>query len=122
MGDIRWPFKRPYNISLHRVYDRVRIIEGDERLELCVDADPMRMVAGLNDAQRRLRALTDESSDEQLRECALYFASVIFGQKQADALIDFYHGDPGCVIRICGQYFSGHLAEKIARAQKKSKT
>ena len=36
-----------YKISLNRIHDRVRITEGDEHLDLRVDADPMRMVAGL---------------------------------------------------------------------------
>ena len=115
----RWLFRRPYDISLHRVRDRVRIVEGEERLELQVDADPMRMVAGLNEAQRRLKALAADSTEEAQKDAALYFAGVIFGAEQANALMDFYNGDPGCVINICGKYFSAHLAAKIEKAQKK---
>ena len=63
-GIFRWLFKRPYDISLNRVHDRVRIVEGDERLELRVEGDAMRMVAGLNEAQKRLRGLTDASTGE----------------------------------------------------------
>ena len=43
-----------FKITLNRIHDKVRITEGDEHLELRVDGDPMRMVAGLNEAQRRL--------------------------------------------------------------------
>ena len=103
-----------------RVRDRVRVVAGDEALELRVDADAMRMVAGLNEAQRKMRALTDDSTENEQREVAMFFAGVIFGGEQARALSDFYSGDPGNIIRICGRYFSEHLAGKIEQAQKRS--
>ena len=110
-----------FTMSLNRVHDRVRIVEGDERLELRVDADAMRMVAGLNEAQRHLRALTEDNTGEQQKEAALYFAGVIFGGEQAKALMDFYHDDAACVINICGRYFSDRLAKLIEKAQRRLK-
>ena len=110
-----------YKISLNRIHDRVRITEGDERLDLRVDADPMRVVAGLNEAQRRLKTITDESSEESRNEISLYFASVIFGAEQASQLMEFYHDDAACVINVCGRYFSDRLSKLIERAQKKIK-
>lgn len=110
-----------FTMSLNRVHDRVRIVEGGERLELRVDADPMRMVAGLNEAQKRMRALTDDSTPEQQNEAAQYFAAVIFGEEQARALMDFYHNDAACAINICGKYFSDRLAGLISKAQKRAK-
>lgn len=110
---------RVFKMSLGRVYDNVRISEGGESLSLAVDADPMRMVAGLNQAQKRLQAITGESTEAQVREAALSFAGVIFGPEQAERLLEFYHGDPGCVINICGRYFSERLRGKIAKAQKR---
>ena len=118
-GIFRWLFKRPYDISLNRVHDRVRIVEGDERLELRVEGDAMRMVAGLNEAQKRLRGLTDASTGEEQRDAALYFAGVMFGDEQAKALLDFYHNNAGCVVNVCGQYFSNRLRGLIEKAQKK---
>lgn len=53
-----------YKISLNRIHDKVRITEGDEHLDLRVDSDPMRVVAGLNEAQRRLKTITDTMPDE----------------------------------------------------------
>jgi len=108
-----------FTITLNRIHDRVRIVEGDERLELRVDADPMRMVAGLNEAQRRLREISDESAPEIQHDASLYFAGVIFGQEQAQKLMEFYHDDAACVINVCGRYFSGRLAKMIEKAQKK---
>ena len=110
-----------YKISLNRVHDRVRITEGDERLDLRVDADPMRVVAGLNEAQRRLKAITDESTLEERNDSAVYFAGVIFGVEQAAKIMDFYHGDAACVINVCGRYFSERLAKLIEKAQRKAK-
>ena len=110
-----------YKISLNRIHDRVRITEGDERLELRVDADPMRVVAGLNEAQRRLKTITDESTEESKKEIAQYFAGVIFGGEQAAQIMDFYHDDAACVISVCGRYFSERLARLIERAQKRIK-
>lgn len=110
-----------FTLSLNRIHDKLRIVEGSERLELRVDADPMRMVAGLNEAQRRLKALDGQSTPEQHREAAMYFAGVIFGHDQAEALVDFYHGDAVCVISVCGRYFSERLSKLIDKAQRRMK-
>jgi hypothetical protein len=96
-------------------------VEGDERLELRVEGDAMRMVAGLNEAQKRLRGLSDTSDAEEQWSAAQYFASVIFGEEQAKALMEFYHDDAACVINVCGRYFSGRLAKLIEKAQRKVK-
>lgn len=110
-----------FTMSLNRVHDRVRIVEGDERLELRVDGDPNRIVAGLNEAQKRLKALNDESTEEEQKAAALYFVGVMFGEEQAKVLMEFYHDDPGCVIKIGGQYFSARLAKLIEKAQKRAR-
>ena len=110
-----------FTMSLNRVHDRVRIVEGDERLELRVDTDPMRMVAGLNEAQRRLRGLTEASSEDEQMDAAQYFAAVMFGEEQAKMLMEFYHNDPVCVINVCGRYFSTRLAKLIKKAQQRAK-
>ena len=110
-----------YKLSLNRVHDRVRITEGGERIDLRVDADPMRMVAGLNEAQRRLKTITDESTTEEKNEIAVYFAGVIFGTEQAPQLMEFYRNDAACVINVCGRYFSARLAKLIEKAQRRTK-
>ena len=110
-----------YKLSLNRIHDRLRITEGDEHLDLRVDADPMRMVAGLNEAQKRLQTIKEGTPEDDTRAIALYFASVMFGDKQAQELLDFYHDDAGCVINVCGMYFKDRLAKLIEKAQKKIK-
>ena len=108
-------------ITLNRVHDSITIKEGQERLKLVVNGDAMRMVAGLNKAQKRMLALKDDTPEDEVKETAKYFASVIFGDEQAGKMMEFYADDPGCVINVCGQYFRERLAERIAKAQKKMK-
>ena len=110
-----------FKISLNRVHDKVEIKEGDEKIMLRVDSDPMRMVAGLSQAQKMLQELNKDSSDEETDKAALYFATVIFGKEQAETLVAFYHNDAACVINVCGQYFSKRLGKLITNAQKKMK-
>jgi stress response protein SCP2 len=110
-----------FKISLNRVHDKVEIKEGDEKIMLHVDSDPMRMVAGLSQAQKMLQELNKDSSDEETDKAAQYFATVIFGKEQAETLVAFYHNDAACVINVCGQYFSKRLGKLITNAQKKMK-
>lgn len=112
-------FFRKNEITLNRVHDTVCIREGDERLTLKVDADPNRIIAGLSYAGKLLQALTAESTEEQRHDAIMYYARSIFGPDQAEKLLDFYHGDAGCVVNVCGKYFSERLAKKITKAQKK---
>lgn len=110
-----------YSLSLNRVHDTVRIREGRESLRLVVDGDPMRMVAGLNQAQKMLVLINDETSDEDKRTTAEYFATVIFGKEQAAQLLTFYRDDALCVVNVCGTYFRDRLNKLITKAQKRSK-
>ena len=113
---------RKFKISLNRVHDTVSIKEGNEKLVLKVDADPLRMVAGLSQAQKLMQSLKTDSTEEETENAAKYFAQVIFGDKQAGELMEFYRNDAGCVINVCGQYFAQRLSKLISKAQKKIKT
>ena len=115
-------FKKDYEITLNRVHDTVVIREGNETLKLTVNGDAMRIVAGLNKAQQKMKDLSDDATDEQAKEAAEYFAAVIFGKEQAAQLVKFYAEDPACIVSVCGQYFKDRLAGKIAQVQKKMKT
>lgn len=114
-------FGKGYEITLNRVHDTITIREGNETLKLTVDGDAMRLVAGLNKAQQKMIALNDESKEEDIIDCAKFFAGVIFGNEQAAQLLKFYADDPSCVISVCGKYFKERLAGKIAAVQKKMK-
>jgi hypothetical protein len=114
-------FRRGYEMTLNRVHDTVTVREGDEKITLTVNGDSMRMVAGLTKAQAKMKELTDDTPDEVVKECAEYFAAVIFGTEQAAQLMAFYADDPGCVITVCGQYFKDRLARKISDMQKRMK-
>lgn len=110
-----------FKISLNRIHDTVRITEGNDTLTLTVNADPNRLVAGLKQAQVALSAITDDTTPEEIRKAAEYFADVIFGEEQRKQLFEFYRDDAGCVINICGKYFAEGLKKKIIRAQKSKK-
>ena len=109
-----------YKLSLNRVHDSIQITEGDDKLSLHVDGDPMRMVAGLAQAQKMLQAINNDSPEEETIKAARYFATVIFGEAQAQQLVEFYHNDAGCVISVCGKYFEERLGKKITKAQKRA--
>ena len=108
-------------MTLNRVYDHIIAQEGGERLMLHVNGDARRMIAGINQAQAKMKALGDDRTDDEYREAALFFAGVIFGEKQAEELLKFYCGDAGCVIIFCAQYFTRRLAKKIDKAQKRTR-
>ena len=118
-------FRNPFRsneISLNRIHHTVTVNENGEKLKLVVNADPMRLVAGLNKAQKKLTDPVNgetEPTEEQIKEAAEYFASVLFGREQTEKLMDFYAGDAACVINVCGQIFQKQLADKISKAQKK---
>ena len=110
-----------FKMSLNRVHDRVRITEGSDTLTLTVNGDPNRMVAGLMLAQKKLTAIKDDSSPEEVRETAEYFSGVIFGKEQTEKLFEFYRNDAGCVMNICGKYFAERLKDRIVKVQKNLK-
>lgn len=111
---------RRNEISLHRVHHTVYVNENGEKLKLVVNADPMRLVAGLNKAQKKMaEAVSKETpTDEEMTEAAEYFAAVMFGKEQTAKLMEFYAGDASCVINVCGQVFKNQLTDKITKAQK----
>ena len=109
-----------YEVTLNRVHDRVVIREGDEALHLTVESDPMRMVAALTNAQARLSAWNDETTPERRLEDVRIFAEAIFGEKQTDELLEFYHGDGACVMNVCSTYFGDRLGAMVTKAQKKA--
>lgn len=110
-----------YEMTLNRVHDTVTFREGDDKITLTVNGDAMRIVAGLNRAQERMNAITEETPDAEVMATAEYFAAVIFGKEQAGKLMEFYANDPGCIIVVCGQYFKDRLAKRISTVQKRAK-
>lgn len=108
-------------MTLNRVHDVLTVKEGNEKLSLTVDGDSMRIVAGLNAAQKKMQELKEDATEQEIREAAEMFSNVIFGKEQTEKLFAFYNDDPGCIISICGQYFKNRLADKIAKVQRRLK-
>ena len=86
-------------------------------ITLTVKGEASSFVSGLKIAQVKISELNDESSECEQFNAARYFAKVIFGEEQANQLVDFYN-DPLTVITACGMYFQDRLSKKITKAQK----
>ena len=121
MNIFRKLFRRN-EVSLHRIHHTVIINENGEKLKLVVNADPMRLVAGLTLAQKKLTDTVNKETEptaEEMRDAAESLSAVLFGKEQTEKLFEFYAGDSACVINICGQIFKDQLTDKITKAQKK---
>lgn len=105
-------------ITPFSVEDKVTFRNVDKTLTLYVRSSASALVVGLKEAQDKLKDLTDESDECQRINAARFFAKSIFGEEQADKLIDFYN-DPFAVVAVIGIYFERQLKKKITKAQKK---
>lgn len=109
-------FNKPYQMTMHHVHDRVRFSEGYDSLSLLVDEEPDRMVAGLIEAQKLMKAI---QTQEDAEKAARFFAGVLFGDAQAEKLLEFYHQNAACVLEVCCRYFADRLQKLITKAQKR---
>lgn len=114
-------FRRTNEVTLNRIHHTVTVNENGEKLKLVVNADPMRLVAGLNKAQQKLKDTmkNPEPTEAEIRDAAEFFSAVLFGKDQTEKLMEFYANDGACVINVCGQIFKDQLTRKITAAQKK---
>ena len=109
-------FKR--EINPFSVSDKVTFRNVDKTLTLYVRSDAASLVVNLKRAQDRLKELTDESSPEERISAAKYFAQSVFGEKQAEQLVEFYE-EPLAILSAVGMYFDKQLRQKITKAQKR---
>lgn len=117
-----WLFRR--NIyTLNRVRDNIIIREGSEELPLYVDCDAATIIPNLISARQKVENITQETPKEEQEIAARALSCAMFGKEQTNKLVEFYHGDFGCVVTICGMYFSNKngLGNKITKAQKRFK-
>lgn len=105
-------------INPYSVADKVTFRNVDKTLELYVRSNATTLVVNLKQAQEKLKGLSDESEECEKVNSARFFAKAIFGEEQADKLVDFYN-DPLAVISAVGMYFDQQLKKKIVKAQKK---
>lgn len=103
----------PYTVSDKAVFRNV-----DKTLTLYVRSDATSLIVNLKQAQEKLKELTDESDECQRINAARFFAKAVFGEEQADKLVDFY-GEPLAVVAVVGMYFDRQLKKKITKAQKR---
>ena len=103
----------PYSVS-----DKVTFRNVDKTITLYVRSNATTLVVNLKHAQDKLKELNDESDECQRMNASRYFAQAVFGEEQANKLVDFY-GDPLSIVAVVGMYFDKRLKYKITKAQKK---
>lgn len=103
----------PFSVS-----DKVTFRNVDKTITLFVRTGVSPLVIGLKQSQEKLKELNDDSDECQKVNAARFFAKTIFGDEQADKLLDFY-GEPLAVIAAVGMYFDQRLKKIITKAQKK---
>lgn len=119
---MKWLFKKEF--SLNRVRDMITIREGNETLPLYVDSDANMLIKRLRTAQKAIDEAATSDSEEERQKAAIGLSEAMFGDEQTHKLLEFYHGDYGCVITICGMYFGDAkkgLGKKITKAQKRNR-
>ena len=103
----------PFSVS-----DKVTFRNVDKTITLFVRTGVSSLVIGLKQSQEKLKELNDDSDECQKVNAARFFAKTIFGEEQADKLLDFY-GEPLAVVAAVGMYFDQRLRKIITKAQKK---
>ena len=103
----------PYSVS-----DKVTFRNVDKSLTLFVRDNATNLIVNLKKANDKLSELTDDSDECQRVNASRMFAKAVFGEEQANELVDFYN-DPLAVVSAVGQYFDMRLKKLITKAQKR---
>ena len=106
-----------HEINPYPVTDKVTFRNVDKTITLTVRSDGTALVTGLKHVYDRLSSVKEDTTDEEKKEVARFFADTIFGSEQGKRLTAFYGGDAISVITACGMYFRGRLGKKITKAQ-----
>ena len=108
-----------HEISPYSVNDKVRFRNLDKTIDIDVKADASQLVTGLMKANARLTGMTEETTEEEKTKSALLFAGAMFGNAQAEKLLEFYDREPLSLINACSVYFDKRLKKLITKAQKR---
>lgn len=108
-----------YTITTNRVRDKVAFVEGNERLVLSVDVDPLAIIGSLQGVVEDLKKLNDGSTGEEVLAVSTELGNRIFGEKQTEQLVTFYHGNEKQLFSVLTRYFTERLNKLIADKQKK---
>lgn len=108
-----------YTITMNRVRDKVAFVEGSERLVLTVDVDPLGVIGDLKNVIDDLKALNNDTTDEEIMRVAVELGTKIFGEKQTQKLVEFYNSNEKQIFNVLTRYFTERLNGLISDAQKK---
>lgn len=109
-----------FTISTNHVRDKVAFVEGNERLVLSVDVDPLGFMDQMRSVIADLKTLDNNSTDEDFMRIADEMARKMFGDSQTEKLIEFYGGNQKQIFSVVSRYFVERLNGLISNAQKKA--
>lgn len=108
-----------FQITSNRIRDKVAFVEGNERLVLTVDVDPLGIIDEMRGVIADLKALNENSVDDDYMRVAEAMAVKMFGEKQKESLLDFYNHNPKQFFNIVSRYYIERLNGLVIAAQKK---
>lgn len=108
-----------YTLTTNRVKDKVAFVEGSDRLVLTVDVDPLGIIDEMQRIIADLKALSDDSTDDDYLRIAKSMAGHMFGDKQTEQLWDFYDHNPKQFFNIVSRYYIERLNGLVVEKQKK---
>ena len=103
----------PYNVT-----DKVTFRNVDRALPLTVREDSKQIVHKLKQVPGVFAKSANSSETERL-EGARFFAAALFGEEQAQKVVDLFDGDAAAIITVCSDYFNNRLVKIITKVQKK---
>ena len=89
----------------HPIFQRA----DGEQLTLHVKNMMLDMLGGFNTFDKEVHELSENADDETKKRVTLHYASVIFGEEQANMLFDFFGGSMNRVLDACNKYMEGLL-------------
>ena len=103
-------------INTNRIHETVRLIAGNDRLELEINLDPMAFMGQMADIVEALRTV-NEKDDNAIRELARDYAEVMLGKPQAIDFMAFYGGDGKPALMALSKIFNEAVNPKLTAAQ-----
>jgi hypothetical protein len=111
-----------YKASLGHVHDLIEIREGNERLPLRVDADPISIVRLIGRLEPQLSSIQDqEQAEKEAEGIAREICNAIFGKQQMKKIFEMYNDDSSAVLGICSKYIAERLGKLVTKKQKKAR-
>lgn len=112
--------------SKNRLSDTLTVKSGVKTLTLTVDMDLAAAAQALRKAQQQLAEAQKVAIENRAQETAEAYGAalrglicVVFGEKQADSLIDFYEGQPQSLLDDLMPYIFRYIVPAVTKASRR---